>query len=321
MNKCCKGCGVLLQSENPSKIGYVENLDQKYCRRCFRMRNYHEFQKVTIPKGQESMLEKVNQSTGFAFFFCDFLNLYPDNIKCYHQIKIPKLFCVTKSDSIPESIYYENIRRWLQKTHHITEEILFISVKNVHKLKEKISRLPYQKIFFLGPTNAGKSSLVKALTNQSEITVSEMPNTTLNFIKVPYLEKQIYDTVGFADMYTLEDPTLIKKTILKKQIKPLILPVNESCNLLIEDFLRLAFDRKVQVTFFKSDLLKVQKVYSKNTSLLDTPSFTKDIKARSHIYLEGLGFFYLEKPCKITFYNITEEYINICESFFGGNHE
>ena len=28
MNKCCKGCGVLLQSENPSKIGYVENLVQ-----------------------------------------------------------------------------------------------------------------------------------------------------------------------------------------------------------------------------------------------------------------------------------------------------
>ena len=46
MNKCCKGCGVLLQSENPSKIGYVENLDQKYCRRCFRMRNYHEFQRT-----------------------------------------------------------------------------------------------------------------------------------------------------------------------------------------------------------------------------------------------------------------------------------
>ena len=38
--KKCKGCGIILQDEDNSKIGYVKSLDQDYCQRCFRLTHY-----------------------------------------------------------------------------------------------------------------------------------------------------------------------------------------------------------------------------------------------------------------------------------------
>ena len=45
--KYCKGCGVKLQDENVLQEGYSVNLDQDYCQRCFRIKNYGDYQVVT----------------------------------------------------------------------------------------------------------------------------------------------------------------------------------------------------------------------------------------------------------------------------------
>ena len=43
MSKYCLGCGVLLQDKDEKKEGYVSDISQNYCKRCFRMTHYHEF--------------------------------------------------------------------------------------------------------------------------------------------------------------------------------------------------------------------------------------------------------------------------------------
>ena len=46
MIKKCSGCGVVLQDENMLQEGYTTSLENDVCQRCFRMRNYGEYQVV-----------------------------------------------------------------------------------------------------------------------------------------------------------------------------------------------------------------------------------------------------------------------------------
>ena len=45
-NKHCLGCGVILQDTNITQEGYTTSLENNLCRRCFRMKNYGEYQTV-----------------------------------------------------------------------------------------------------------------------------------------------------------------------------------------------------------------------------------------------------------------------------------
>ena len=44
--KKCLGCGVVLQDENILQEGYTTSLENDICQRCFRMKNYGEYQMV-----------------------------------------------------------------------------------------------------------------------------------------------------------------------------------------------------------------------------------------------------------------------------------
>ena len=48
----CFGCGAIIQSEDEKKIGFVPKnaleKDVVLCKRCFRLKNYHELQKTNL---------------------------------------------------------------------------------------------------------------------------------------------------------------------------------------------------------------------------------------------------------------------------------
>ena len=44
----CLGCGVNIQNTDLNKIGYTSNLDNKFCERCFRIKNYNDYIKVDV---------------------------------------------------------------------------------------------------------------------------------------------------------------------------------------------------------------------------------------------------------------------------------
>jgi len=54
MSKCA-GCGILLQNDDALKEGYTKNLDNKFCERCFRIKNYKE------------LLEKIVEVSVFSY--------------------------------------------------------------------------------------------------------------------------------------------------------------------------------------------------------------------------------------------------------------
>ena len=46
--KKCLGCGILLQDENILQEGYTTSLENDICQRCFRMKNYGEYQTLSL---------------------------------------------------------------------------------------------------------------------------------------------------------------------------------------------------------------------------------------------------------------------------------
>ena len=57
-SKKCLGCGVELQDENILKEGYITSLENDICQRCFRMKNYGEYQTVTKSNEEYLYIEK-----------------------------------------------------------------------------------------------------------------------------------------------------------------------------------------------------------------------------------------------------------------------
>ncbi len=73
--KRCQGCGVLLQDENVLQEGYTTNLENDLCQRCFRMKNYGEYQVIT--KSNEEyikILEEVGKTKDLVLYITDLLN-------------------------------------------------------------------------------------------------------------------------------------------------------------------------------------------------------------------------------------------------------
>ena len=60
----CYGCGAIIQSEDEKKIGFVPKnaLDrsQVLCKRCFRLKNYHQLQATNL--SDDDFLEILNKN-------------------------------------------------------------------------------------------------------------------------------------------------------------------------------------------------------------------------------------------------------------------
>ena len=76
MNYKCLGCGVTLQSVDNSLPGYIQNIDGKYCERCFRIKNYNEYQKIeqTIDDFYK-IIDKINQTESLVLLVVDIMSI------------------------------------------------------------------------------------------------------------------------------------------------------------------------------------------------------------------------------------------------------
>ena len=76
MNKICLGCGVLLQDENITQSGFTTNIENDICQRCFRMKNYGEYQVVTRSNEEYlNILKDVAETKDLVLYITDLLNL------------------------------------------------------------------------------------------------------------------------------------------------------------------------------------------------------------------------------------------------------
>lgn len=320
MNKKCLGCGITIQNNDKDALGYSPKSDALYCERCFRIKNYNEAKFVSLPNSVD-IIDVVNKKANLVLFLTDITNLNKEVIAKFKSIKTKKVFVINKTDVFPKSLRKESIINYL-KEEDILERIIFISTKKKFGLREIINLIEeYSKVYLVGYTNSGKSSLINALKryyNEPEsITTSIVPNTTIDFIKIKLGENVIYDSPGFVysdSIYNSSNLELIRKTDMSGSINPVTLQIKENDRVLIEDLLEIKCNNKNSFTFYMSNNLKIDKVYK---DVLDLEETMIEIKENQDLIIKGLGFINIKSSDLLKIKIKNKDLIEIRDSIIG----
>ena len=306
--KRCSGCGVLLQDENVLQEGYTTSLENDVCQRCFRMKNYGEYQMV-IKSNEEYMniLKGVAETKDLVLYVTDLLNL-EKNIEDIRKIIPNKMILVlNKKDVLPKSVKEDKLIKYLEDKDVHFEEVIVISANKNYNIDYLLKRIKFyqtsKNVYVVGHTNAGKSSLInKLIKNYSdktqELTMSPLPSTTLNTLSIEindYLT--VIDTPGLVDPGSILNQVsgdLVKKISPTKEIKPRTYQLRKNQSIIIEDLVRIDYveGEKNSFTLFISNDLKVRRLLNlfNNEELKDINKITYNVKYDEDLVISGLGF-------------------------------
>lgn len=325
MNRCI-GCGAILQTEDKQKIGFIpkEKKDSaKLCLRCFRILHYNDLQIVDLPKTNQ-VLEIVNKKGKFAFFIVDLLNINTEVFNSYKDLKVPKCLVISKIDFIPKYIKKEKIKEWLREEYKIKEKIIFLSAlknQNVHSITTTLQENHLKEAYLVGFTNAGKSTLVNRLMKENQITTSVVPNTTVDYLKIPLDEGlTLIDSPGLVyrdTLYAKEDVLFIKKINPKSFIKPITYQLKRGASILIENCIRIEnHSEKCNLTIYMSNLLEINKIYEKNESLKNLEKIDLEVEENQDLVFKGIGFINFKSRANVTIYIKHKKFMEVRKSFF-----
>lgn len=306
--KRCKGCGVVLQDQNLLQEGYTTNLENDICQRCFRMKNYGEYQVVTKSNDEYlNILKGVGETKDLVLYIADLLNL-EENIETIRELIPNKMILVlNKKDVLPKSVKEEKLIKYLENKGINFEEVIVISVNKNLNIDYLLKRIKYyqtsKNVYVVGHTNAGKSSLINKLisnysSNNQELTMSPLPSTTLNLVKIDINDHlTLIDTPGLVDNGSIlnrVDASMVKKISPRKEIKPRTYQLRKNQSIIIEDLIRIDYveGEKNSFTLFVSNDLKVKRLLNlfNNDELKDKNKFTYEMKYDEDLVINGLGF-------------------------------
>ena len=327
MTKKCLGCGSLLQYKDENREGYVdfENYDKStLCKRCFRLKNYGE---MVLKQEDNSkfidILKSISKTNSLVLYLVDLftLNNNIENINKY--LKNKTILVITKRDLMPKSIRNSKLIDYIKKLNNKNNiiDIIITSSKNnegLDELYDKIKKYQTDKnVYIVGNTNAGKSTLINKLiknysNNESNITESIMPSTTLNQLKVVLDENlTLIDTPGLIDeenIINYVDMKLLKRIIPKKEIKPKTFQLNTGKSIEVENLIRLDYikgDKNSFTTYFSNDLRVMQiNISTHKTDFKNHKKYTFELNGREDIIINGLGYI------KIVNKGIVDIYVN-----------
>ena len=306
--KRCQGCGVLLQSENVLLEGYTTNLENDICQRCFRMKNYGEYQVVT--KSNEEylkILKSVSETKDLVLYITDLLNLQKNVEEIRSMFTNKMILILNKKDVFPKSVKEEKLIKYLENQGVHFEEIIVISAVKNYNIDYLLKRVKFHQtsknVYVVGHTNAGKSSLINRLIknyseNNQELTMSPLPSTTLNTVSIEINDHlTLIDTPGLVDNGSIlnqVDQKMVKKISAKKEIKPRTYQLRKNQSLIIEDLVRIDYveGEKNSFTLFISNDLKVKRLLNlfNNDELKDKNKITYNMKYDEDLVVSGLGF-------------------------------
>ena len=324
MNKYCSGCGIKLQVADEAKDGYIQSSlfeTSKLCRRCFKIANYNDY---SLPNKTSSdfktIIDQIKKTTHLTVYVLDILNFNDHNLKELSDLGPNTILAVTKKDLLPKSVKDYKLLDWFKQHDINILDLVIISSNNNYNLDVLMNMIEkYQtshKVYFVGNTNAGKSTLVNKLiynysNGTSNITTSFLPSTTLDLIEIRLDDTlTLIDTPGIIDMGNINnyiDFKLQKLLNPKHEIRPRTFQIKPNYSLLIHDLIRIDYVGQGvnSFTFYLSNDVSIKSVKTINNSeLYDLKIHTFKVSDRTDIVIDGVGWLKVSKKCQVNIYTI-----------------
>lgn len=317
--KKCVGCGVTLQDENILLDGYTTSMENDICSRCFKMKNYGEYQIVT--KSNDDFIEilkSVNDTKDLVLYIIDLLNIDKDIKQIREYIDNKIILVLNKRDVLPKSLNDEKLISYFKSLDLVCEDIVVISPNknyNIDLLLSKIKKYKTSRnVYVVGNTNVGKSTLINKLLknysdNDGELTISPLPSTTLNKISIKLSDDlTLIDTPGLVDrgnIVNYVDTSALKIINPKKEIKPKTYQSKVGQCIIVENFLRLDYidGPKNSFTLFFSNSLKIKRLnMNRHDDLKDLCKKTIEVGYFEDLVITGLGFIRITEKAVIDVY-------------------
>ncbi len=319
MSKKCLGCGIELQDENISKEGYTTNIENDICMRCFRLKNYGDYQVVTKSNEEyENILKEIGKTKDLVMYVTDILNIEEDLTSIKNFISNNLILVINKKDVIPRSVKDNKIINYFKEKYPFFNDVIVISSTKNYNIDYLLKRVKYYQttktVYVVGHTNAGKSTLINKIIknysqNTQELTISPLPSTTLNTVTIEiddYLT--LVDTPGLVDNTSLSnyvDTETLKKINPRKEIKPKTYQLKKGSSIIIGDIFRLDYveGEKNSFTVYVSNDLKIKRVVqARHKDLYNLCKTTYDLQFNKDLVIKGLGFIKITGRGKIDIY-------------------
>ena len=316
MNRKCIGCGSTLQSTDREKEGYIRESkinDAKYCERCFKLKNYGSV--ITNKKEVKALeiIEKINKEKANVIYILDSTTISEETMLPLKLLTTDVKVVLTKKDLLPKSVKDIKLIDYIKKETKIDEVYITSSKKkyNIDNLLNQLKKDRRKEFYILGYTNAGKSALLNSLLMskglKDKLTVSSMPNTTMENIKIKIEDLILIDTPGFKNELSFSnyiDINLYKKLLPSSEIKPISRTLNPNFMVLIDNIVRIENNSKndVKLIFYLNSNIEKMKIVTrdmlkneKTKSLLITPN--------EDLVIEGIGFIKVLTDSNIDIYS------------------
>lgn len=315
----CKGCGAILQDENPDKPGYVDEVrpELAFCKRCFRIKHYNEIPKIVANnEDYVKVIDSVIKKNGLIVFLVDIFDFQGTFIKpIIDKLRNKDVILVAnKFDVFPKSTNPTRIVDWLSKSceklFFRVQAIHIVSAKKGYYIDELMNNIDMMRkgrdVYFVGCANVGKSSLINALlkrfTNSTEdlIATSVVPGTTLDIITIPFFDdnKAFIDSPGLINEQNVLNkllPNSYQSILPTSEIKPITYQLFEHAVLFIGGIAFLTiYTGKPNITcYFSNSLLihrsrdiRVEELLEKQLGVFLQPTVTdpKTAKFTKKIY-------------------------------------
>ena len=222
MTNKCIGCGIDLQTSEPSMLGYANSLESSYCKRCYRIKHYGDYTSLKKHSvSSDKVFEAVNQLEGVILLVIDVTDIDSGLFTGIqrHLAQRDFIIVLTKWDLLPKTVSKQKVESYLlSKLRDMPINVIGVAMSSdrgkvgMTNLIQQIKRLKIKQLIAVGYANMGKSTLINALIGkQDHLTISPYPHTTLEINKIDWEYGTIIDTPGikiensFFDTLEFED--------------------------------------------------------------------------------------------------------------------
>ena len=334
----CIGCGAVIQTEDKDGLGYLpagalkkklENEDELYCQRCFRLRHYNEIAPTSLTDEDFlALLREIGQHDALIVNVVDIFDFNGSLIPSLHRLtgNNDVLMVANKRDVLPKSLKVAKLTTWLREQAANyglkPKDILVTSAKNKDDVEQLMEAIEHYRrgrdVYVVGVTNVGKSTLINAIIKNASgaddevITTSRFPGTTLDKIEIPLdRDTALIDTPGIihrGQMAHYLAPEDLKYVSPRKEIKPKTYQLNPEQTLFFGGLGRFDFisgNRQGMTAYFDNELnihrTKLEgatEFYEKHKGELLAPALVNaklvrkefSVKEKSDIVFNGLGW-------------------------------